>query len=390
MIKKCSIFLFAVFWLLLGLPVNASGSTAVVSEEALCDQAKGAYLMEASSGREIYAKNAEEKLYPASMTKMMGLLLIYEQLNAGSLQLSDMVTTSETAAGMGGSQVYLEVGETMSVEDLLKSICIASANDAMVAMAEKIGGTHAGFVEMMNAKAKELGLVNTHFTNASGLHDPDHYSCPRDMSIIGAALLAEGGEDLLAITSTYDAYIREDSDQQFWLVNTNKLIKQLEGADGLKTGYTSQAGSCITLSARRNGLRLIGVVMGEPDGKTRNQEVSELMEYGFARFEQKQLYQKGEQVDTLVNEKGNPPTMPLVTMEDACYVVEKGKESTVVRKELQITQDAPPYDPDTSCAQLIVTMSDGYRFSVPLSVEKEVQRASYLDLWIRSFRQMLA
>ena len=114
------------------------------------------------------------------------------------------------------------------------------------------------------------------------------------------------------------------------------------------------------------------------------------MEYGFARFEQKQLYQKGEQVDTLVNEKGNPPTMPLVTMEDACYVVEKGKESTVVRKELQITQDAPPYDPDTSCAQLIVTMSDGYRFSVPLSVEKEVQRASYLDLWIRSFRQMLA
>ena len=209
MIKKCSIFLFAVLWLLLGLPVNASGSTAVVSEEALCDQAKGAYLMEASSGREIYAKNAEEKLYPASMTKMMGLLLIYEQLNAGSLQLSDMVTTSETAAGMGGSQVYLEVGETMSVEDLLKSICIASANDAMVAMAEKIGGTHAGFVEMMNAKAKELGLVNTHFTNASGLHDPDHYSCPRDMAIIGAALLAEGGEDLLAITSTYDAYIRE-------------------------------------------------------------------------------------------------------------------------------------------------------------------------------------
>ena len=188
--------------------------------------------------------------------------------------------------------MYLEVGETMSVEDLLKSICIASANDAMVAMAEKIGGTHAGFVEMMNAKAKELGLVNTHFTNASGLHDPDHYSCPRDMAIIGAALLAEGGEDLLAITSTYDAYIREDSDQQFWLVNTNKLIKQLEGADGLKTGYTSQAGSCITLSVRRNGLRLIGVVMGEPDGKTRNQEVSELMEYGFARFEQKQLYQK--------------------------------------------------------------------------------------------------
>ncbi len=390
MVKKRSILLILIFWLCALLPIGASENTPVLGEDVLVQQAKSAYLMEASSQREIYAKAAQEKMYPASMTKMMGLLLIYEQINAGALHLDDMVTTSETAAGMGGSQVYLKVGETMSVEDLLKSVCIASANDAMVALAEKAGGTHEGFVEMMNAKAKELHLVNTHFVNATGLHDDAHYSCAKDMALIAAALLEEGGSDLLSITSTYDAYIRADSEQPFWLVNTNKLIKQLEGTDGLKTGYTSQAGSCITVTTKRGSLRFIGVVMGEPDGKTRNQEISVLMEYGFSRFEQKQLYQQGEKVDTLYNEKGNPAAMPLVTMEDAYYMVEKGKDSQVKSKEVQLLKSAPPYTSKEACAQLVVTMSDGYRFTVPLRVEKEVREASYLDLWIRSFRQMLA
>ena len=176
----------------------------------------------------------------------------------------------------------------------------------MVALAEKVGGTHEQFVLMMNEKAKELKLCNTHFVNATGLHDDDHYSCAKDMATIAAALIKEGGEELLSITSTYDSYIREDSDQKFWLVNTNKLIKQLDGADGLKTGFTSEAGSCIPVTAKRNGLRLIGVVMGEPDGKTRNQEASQLIEYGFSGYESKQLYAKGDAVDELCCEKGTP------------------------------------------------------------------------------------
>lgn len=389
MMKKWMIISIVFAWLCCSWPIAASESTAVVSEDSLVEQAKSAYLMEMSSQREIYAKQAGEAMYPASMTKMMGLLLIYEQIHAGELKLSDQVTVSETAASMGGSQVYLEVGETMSVEDLLKSICIASANDAMVAMAEKVGGTHENFVTMMNEKAKELKLINTHFTNATGLHEDDHYSCAKDMALIACALVQEGGEDLLKITSTYDAYIREDS-HPFWLVNTNKLIKQLAGTDGLKTGYTSQAGSCITVTTKRDGLRLIAVVMGEPDGKTRNQEASALMEYGFSRFEQQLLYQKGEAIDTLCDEKGNPVEVSLVTMEDVYAVVEKGETSTIKTQEIIYEKDSPPYEPGETCAHLLITMSDGYRFRIPLSVEKEVTKASFLDLWIRSFRQMLA
>lgn len=389
MMKKWMIISIVFAWLCCSWPIAASESTAVVSEDSLVEQAKSAYLMEMSSQREIYAKQAGEAMYPASMTKMMGLLLIYEQIHAGELKLSDQVTVSETAASMGGSQVYLEVGETMSVEDLLKSICIASANDAMVAMAEKVGGTHENFVTMMNEKAKELKLINTHFTNATGLHEDDHYSCAKDMALIACALVQEGGEDLLKITSTYDAYIREDS-HPFWLVNTNKLIKQLAGTDGLKTGYTSQAGSCITVTTKRDGLRLIAVVMGEPDGKTRNQEASALMEYGFSRFEQQPLYQKGEAIDTLYDEKGNPVEVSLVTMEDVYAVVEKGETSTIKTQEIIYEKDSPPYEPGETCAHLLITMSDGYRFRIPLSVEKEVTKASFLDLWIRSFRQMLA
>lgn len=389
MMKKWMIISIVFAWLCCSWPIAASESTAVVSEDSLVEQAKSAYLMEMSSQREIYAKQAGEAMYPASMTKMMGLLLIYEQIHAGELKLSDQVTVSETAASMGGSQVYLEVGETMSVEDLLKSICIASANDAMVAMAEKVGGTHENFVTMMNEKAKELKLINTHFTNATGLHEDDHYSCAKDMALIACALVQEGGEDLLKITSTYDAYIREDS-HPFWLVNTNKLIKQLAGTDGLKTGYTSQAGSCITVTTKRDGLRLIAVVMGEPDGKTRNQEASALMEYGFSRFEQQLLYQKGEAIDTLYDEKGNPVEVSLVTMEDVYAVVEKGETSTIKTQEIIYEKDSPPYEPGETCAHLLITMSDGYRFRIPLSVEKEVTKASFLDLWIRSFRQMLA
>ena len=389
MMKKWMIISIIFAWLCCSWPIAASESTAVVSEDSLVEQAKSAYLMEMSSQREIYAKQEGEAMYPASMTKMMGLLLIYEQIHAGKLKLSDQVTVSETAASMGGSQVYLEAGETMSVEDLLKSICIASANDAMVAMAEKVGGTHENFVTMMNEKAKELKLINTHFTNATGLHEDDHYSCAKDMALIACALVQEGGEDLFKITSTYDAYIREDS-HPFWLVNTNKLIKQLAGTDGLKTGYTSQAGSCITVTTKRDGLRLIAVVMGEPDGKTRNQEASALMEYGFSRFEQQLLYQKGEAIDTLCDEKGNPAEVSLVTMEDVYAVVEKGETSTIKTQEIIYEKDSPPYEPGETCAHLLITMSDGYRFRIPLSVEKEVTKASFLDLWIRSFRQMLA
>lgn len=386
--KRYALLSLLICCLFAPLSLRASESTPTLSEDSLAVQAKSAYLMEYSNGKEIYAKKAQEKLYPASMTKMMGLLLVYEQLNSGALQKDELVTASETAASMGGSQIYLEVGEAMSVEELLRSVCIASANDAMVALAERVGGTHEGFVEMMNAKAKELKLEQTHFVNATGLHDPKHYSCAKDMAIIARALIQEGKDDLLAITSTYDAYIREKSDNPFWLVNTNKLLKQMDGADGLKTGYTTQAGSCITVSAQRDGLRLIGVVMGEPDSKTRNQEAISLMEYGFSHFEQKQLYQKGDAVEVLTSEKGKPRQVGLVALQDVSYAYEKGKESKVKQKELRLTQLELPYETGKQIASLHVTMSDGYTLEVPLGVKQRVEPLAYLDVLIRSFRQM--
>ena len=248
------------------------------AQTTLASGAQSAYLMEYESGAVLFEKNADEKLYPASMTKMMGLLLIYEALNEGSLKWDDTVSASAHAASMGGSQIFLEENETMTVEDLVKAICIGSANDAMVAMAEKIGGSHEHFVEMMNEKAQTLGLTNTHFVNATGLHDKDHYSSAKDMAIIAQALIAKGGDDLLKITGTYDAYIREDGDDKFWLVNTNKLLKQYPGVDGLKTGFTQEAMSCITATAKKERVRLIAVVMKEPNSKQRNLEAKQLLD----------------------------------------------------------------------------------------------------------------
>lgn len=199
--------------------------------------AKSAILIEANSRQILYDKNAEEKLYPASTTKIMTMILMFEALRNKKISFDDEITTSKYAASMGGSQVYLEVGESLSLKDMFKSIAIASANDASVAVAEHIAGSINKFVEMMNDKAKKLGLKNTHFKNATGLHDPDHYTCAHDLAIMAAYLIEIGGEDLFAVTSLYDSYIREDTKQSFWLVNTNKLLKLYNGVDGLKTGY---------------------------------------------------------------------------------------------------------------------------------------------------------
>ena len=198
--------------------------------------ARAAILIEANSKQVLYDKNSSEKLYPASTTKIMTMILMFEAIRDKKLSFEDKITTSKYAASMGGSQVYLEQGESMSLKDMFKSIAIASANDASVAVAEHIAGNIDKFVTMMNDKAKELNLKNTHFKNATGLHDDDHYTCAHDLALMAAYLIQIGGEDLLNVTSLYDSYIREDTKQSFWLVNTNKLLKLYDGVDGLKTG----------------------------------------------------------------------------------------------------------------------------------------------------------
>lgn len=393
MMKKILCFFMACC---LCLPMMTMPAAAADKEEDapkisvdLAASAKAAYLMEYTGGRVIYAKNEHEKLYPASMTKMMGLLLIYEALHEGKLSWDDVVTTSEHAASMGGSQVFLEVNEQMSVRDMVKSICIASANDAMVAMAEKVGGTHEGFVQMMNEKAKAMKLSDTHFVNATGLHDPEHYTSAYDMAMIAQALVREGGNELLEITATYDAYIRENSDNKFWLVNTNKLLKQYPGVDGLKTGFTQEAMSCITVTAQKNSLRLIGVVMGEPSSKQRNAEMKAMLDYGFSQFEQGVLLPAGTVVDTKTIDRGKPNQVNLITKSDLTYVYPKGSAPKEKEREITITKTELPYLPGDVVGKIVVTMDDGSIIEGELSVDTAIQPLEYFDLLMKSFREFL-
>jgi serine-type D-Ala-D-Ala carboxypeptidase (penicillin-binding protein 5/6) len=360
------------------------------SSQDLAPSAKAAYLVENTTGKVIYAKHETDKLYPASMTKMMGLLLIFEALHDKKISWDESVSASEYAASMGGSQVFLEPGESMSVRDMVKSICIASANDAMVAMAEKVGGSNDHFVAMMNDKAKELKLSNSHFMNATGLHDPEHYTCAKDMSIIARALIAEGGDELLRITSTYDAYIRENTDKKFWLVNTNKLLKQYEGVDGLKTGFTTEAMSCITVTAKKKDLRLVAVAMGEPSSKQRNAEIKQMLDYGFSQYAQGLLYLKGTRLQAYTMENGKPSSVNLVTLKNLVYVFEKGSEPKETKKEITITKDTPPYKAKEAIGTVKITMSDGYTMEAPIGVDQDVEQLNYLDIFMKAFSDTLA
>lgn len=359
-------------------------------QPALAIQAQSAYVMEYSTGQVVFKKNETEKLYPASMTKMMGLILIFEALNNGKLSMEDTVTVSETAASMGGSQIFLEVNEVMKVEDMIKSICIASANDAMVAMAEKLGGSVENFVKNMNAKGEEIGLENTHFVNTTGLHDPEHYSCAKDMARIAQVLIQTGGDTLLAITSTYDTYIRQDSEKPFWLVNTNKLIKQMEGVDGLKTGFTQEAMSCITVTAKRDNLRLISVVMKEPSSQVRNAETKQLLDYGFAMFDQKVLYDKGSIIEAINIDLAKPESANLVTLNEVPIVFKNGEEPQITDQRVVITKSDLPYSIDEKIGELQITLDNQTTLTVDLGVDAQMEKVSYFDLFLILWKQVLA
>ena len=235
----------------------------------LAEVAKSAILIERDTGTVLYEKNSHEKLAPASMTKIMTMMLIMEALEKGQIKWEDKVRASEYAASMGGSQIFLEPGESMSVEEMLKGIAIGSANDASVAMAEHIAGSEEAFVEKMNKKVKELGLKETHFKNPTGLPSKDHYSSAHDMSMMAKELLKY--EDITKFTGSYESYLREGSDKKFWLVNTNKLVRFYEGVDGLKTGFTNEAKYCLTATAKKDNMRVIAVVFGAPTPKETKQ-----------------------------------------------------------------------------------------------------------------------
>lgn len=274
-IRTVAIFLLSCLLApILGIPISAQ-------EQQIETDAKSVILMEANTRTVLYEFNADEPLPPASVTKVMTLLLVMEAVDSGKIKLTDQVTVSELAASMGGSQIYLEVGEQMSVEDMIKSVVVASANDAALALAEHLAGSEEAFVSAMNKKAEELGMVNTHFENTNGLDDTveNHVTTARDIALMSAELLKH--KTILNYTTIWQDTVRNG---QFTLTNTNRLIRFYNGCNGLKTGSTSKAGFCISATAERNGMQLIAVVMGSSTRDTRNATAKKLLDLGFAGY----------------------------------------------------------------------------------------------------------
>ena len=358
-----------------------STASMMAEDDEFAKNAGSAYVIEYSTGTIIYKKNETSKMYPASMTKMMSLILVFDALNTHAIEYTDIVTTSSYASSMGGSQIYLEENEEMSVMDLLKSICIASANDAMVSLAEKVAGSEDAFVNKMNAYAKNLKLENSNFTNTTGLHDENHYSCAKDMAIISQKLLEVGGKKLLEITSTYEDYIREDQKDKFWLVNTNKLIRQYEGVDGLKTGFTSEALSCISVTALKNNIRYIVVVMKEPTSKIRNEEVKELLNYCYSIFEQKNIYKKDTKITTKNISYSNEKKVNLICEEDVNLIYKKRENIEIASQEIEWMDKIPPFKKGDRLAKLKIELSDGSNMVTYLVAKENITMMNYFDMF---------
>lgn len=353
----------------------------------LSPNAKSSILIEASTGEVIYSNNENEKRAPASMTKMMSLILIMEEIEKGNLKWDEKITISENASNMGGSQIYLEKGEVMSVYDLVKGISMASANDAVVALAERISGTEEDFVKRMNRKAKSMGLLNTYFKNATGLDEKGHYSSAKDMSLIARELVKH--KKILEFSSTYEDYLRQNTNKKFWLVNTNKLIKTYEGMDGLKTGFTKEALYCLTATAKRNNMRLIGVLMGEKDSKTRNNEMSALLDYGFNIYKVNTLIKKGEVVSKYTDNKSSSISTKVISNEDINILNKKGTKKRKITYDVIIKKKTLPIKKGEVVGYLEAKENNNKVFKVDVVVDKDVKKANIVELFFRNIGEFI-
>ncbi|MDE6357210.1 MAG: D-alanyl-D-alanine carboxypeptidase [Eubacteriales bacterium] len=347
--------------------------------------AKSAILMEATTGKILFEHNSDEKLPPASVTKVMTLLLIYEAVESGKIKWEDVVTVSEHASSMGGSQIFLEPMEQQTVKDLTKSISIASANDAAVAMAEYIGGSEEGFVKMMNEKAKELGMENTNFENACGL-DTDtvnHYMSSKDIAIVSRELMVKYPEVKEFTTKWQDTITHKTKkgETEFGLTNTNKLLKWYDGATGLKTGSTGKALYCLSGTAERNGLSLIAVVMGAPDPKVRFQEVMKMFDYGFANYEVIECEPKGKIMGNVSVYKGKEPTVNGVIEEPFNVVIKKGADKEITPEIEMIEAIKAPFEAGAKLGQVIYKQNGQEIGRANIVAENSVEKAGINDIF---------
>ncbi|TVY11548.1 D-alanyl-D-alanine carboxypeptidase family protein [Paenibacillus cremeus] len=353
----------------------------------LAPSAASAVILDADTGTIIYEKNKDAKLPPASITKIMTMLLIMEALDQGKIKMDEKVRTSEYAASMGGSQIFLETGEEMTVQDMLKGIAMASGNDASVAMAEKIAGSEEAFVRLMNERAQQLGMKNTRFFNANGLPADNHVSSAYDIALMSRELLKH--DEITKFTGAYQDYLRKESPKPFWLVNTNKLVRFYSGADGLKTGYTGEAKFCLSATAKRDNFRVISVVMGEPDTKTRNAEVTKLFDYAFSQYTNLPIYKTGDAIGEMKVGKGEVPIVPLTAKHSYSVLLKKGEAGDGIRHEVQLLPDLKaPIAVGQPIGKIVVYKGDQVLTEFALESPVEVKKAGFWTLTKRTAKRM--
>lgn len=373
-----------IFSLLL-IPFCIKASTTVSNDYDLAKNAKSAIILEQSSGQILYEKNSHEKIPPASMTKMMSLLIIMEKIDSGKINLNDKVTVSKNASSMGGSQILLEENEKMKVEDLLKGIAIASGNDAVVALAEYIAGSEENFVKMMNSKVQQLGLGDTHFKNCHGLDEDGHYSSAYDMAMIGRELLKH--EKILEYTSIYETYLRENTDRKIWLVNTNKLVRFKKGVDGLKTGYTKTAGYCLTATMKKNSMRVIATVMGEDTIENRNAEVSNMLDYSYNQYRMKKYISKNKVLKKIYNNKTKNEFIEIVPSNDV-NILTSVLDDIKPSYNLKIDNIKTNIKKGEKVGYIEVKNNNKTIGKINLTVKNDVKKANILELYFKYLKDI--
>ena len=360
-------------------PVQAAGAELSVA-------GKSAVLMDVATGTVLYESNANEPLAPASVTKIMTMLLIMEAVDSGSISITDQVTASETAAAKGGSQIYLKAGETMSVSDMLKSIAVSSANDCACAMAEHIAGSEEAFVARMNQRAQELGMKNTHFVNCTGLDDSpeaaSHKTTAYDIALMSRELL-KNHPKIKEFTTIWMDTVRNGT---FGLSNTNKLIRFYQGATGLKTGFTSSAGYCLSATAQRDGMELIAVVMGADTSQNRNAACKQLLDYGFANFAliQPELTETGDVPVRLGTQDG----VPVQLGDFSGLLIDKSQKSSVTTQVTLEEVATAPVSQGQRLGTLKVLSGDQLLREIPLVAAQSVPRLTWGAMFVKVLKQV--
>ena len=352
------------------------GSIMVFSKDLKDIESKSAILVEQSSGTVLFEKNADQKCAIASVTKVMTALLLMEEIDKGNIKYDDLITTSENAESMGGSQVYLEVGEQMSVDDMLKGLMIASGNDVAVAIGEHISGDLDSFIKLMNKRAKELGMNNTNFVNPNGLPDDNHYSTARDVAIMSRVLL-ENHPDIKKYTTIWMDSLRGG---EFQLANTNKLIATYKYATGLKTGFTTEAGHCLSASAEKDKMALVSVILGGPSSELRFSEARLMLDYGFDNFTVKEKIKKDDLICSVDIIKGKKDSVNGVAKND--YVIMDNKqEKGEITKEIEIIPDIKaPVKKGQKLGVLKIKKGDSVMYELEVVAEEDVKHRNIFDV----------